>query len=588
MSRSGGERPPARRRPAGATVALLLAAALAAPAAAATPPRSLGGVDLNPAAEQALLQLQEEWLRWIGAFYQNSPERAGRVIEELLGSADQLGMSRLPDLSLGALARAVEVARDGDFKRARWALAAAERLDPGRPETAFATATVDRLEHRWAAAVASSARGWWRLARLPAERRLWLHDLALFALYVLVASGLLFIALAMVVRGPALFRDLVRAFAPALSRPVALLVAVFLLAWPLALPHAVVWTALYWSVLLWSYGATSERVVIAALWLLLGLMPFALAEQRLRIEVALSPAVRAMDSMLAERLYGGLFSDLGALRAQLPDDPAVFQLLADLQRRLGDPEAARALYHKVQELEPDNSDVLLDLGAYYFTKRDYGNAVRYFHDAASRSGSAAAYFDLSQAYSESYHFTESRQALDQAQRIDPARVGAWVTASATRRIQTFDRGFARAPEIRRSLLKARREATGGWSRQALARRGQTLLGAFVLALAALAVTRARRLLVGTTAAGAVTGSGPGRWWRALVPGLFSLGVGEGGRAFAAIALPMTCLLLPLGRSLGYRLPLGYDPGGAALWALGACGLVAFYAARLWNELREPV
>ena len=596
MSRSGGDREPVpcrprrprrRRRPA-ATVAVALAlAGLCAPARAATPPRSLGGIEINPGAEQALVQIQELWLRWIGALYQQRPERADGIVDELLITVRRLGMSRLPDLSLGALARAVEAARDGDFTRARWALAAAERLDPGRPETAFATATVARLKGRYASAAVAAARGWWRLLALPAERRLWLHDLALYALYVLLASGLLFVALELAIHGAPLLVDLAHLFAVKLPQPVAYGLAVAVVAWPLALPHGAMWLALYWSALLWAYGAVSERVVLVALWVVVALAPFGLAAQRLRIEAVIAPPIRALDGVVAGRLYGDLFTDLGVLRSVAPGDPAVVQLFADFQRRLGDPDAAHALYRQVQQAEPDNVDVLLDLGAYHFFKRDYGSAIRYFSDAAAaRPDSAAAYFNLSQAYSESYHFTELRRALTQAQNIDYARVGDWVRSSATQRIQTFDRGFARAPEIRRGLLAARLDANAAPAHQALVHHSQTLLAVLGIALAALAVARARRSLAGAGGEGDDRGAGASRWWRALVPGLASVQVGEGGRALGAIAIPVALLLFPLVGSLGYRLPLGYDPGVVALWSFAATGLAACFAIRVWRTLNE--
>ena len=598
MSKSRGDReavPRRRRRPGryrrpAAAVALALAlAGLAAPAQAATPPpRSLGGIEINPGAEQALVQIQEQWLRWFGALYQPRPERADAVIDELLATVRRLGMSRLPDLSLGAAARAVEAARSGDFARARWALAAAERLDPGRPSTAFASATVARLEGRYAAAAAATARGWWRLLVRPAERRLGLHALALYALLVLIASGLLFIAVAMAIHGVPLLGDLTRFLAGKVPRPMAYVLAVVVVAWPLVLPLGAMWLALYWSILVWAYGTVSERVVLAGFWLVVALVPFVLSAQRLRIEAAVAPQIRALDGIVAGRLYGDLFTDLGVLRSLAPDDPAVLQLLADFQRRLGDPDAARALYRRVQQAEPANSDVLIDLGAYHFIKRDYGSAIRYFSDAAAlRPDNALAYFNLSQAYAESYHFTESRRALSQAQQIDYARVGEWVRNSASQRIQTFDRGFARAPEIRRARLAALLAASAP-SHHALVRRGQTLLAVFAIAIAALAAGRARRRL--TSAGGELSafGAGPSWWWRTLVPGLMSLRLGEGGRALGAMAIPVALLLLPFVGALGYRLPLGYDPGVVAQWSFAAAGLAALFAYRLWRTLKEAV
>ena len=330
----------------------------------------------------------------------------------------------------------------------------------------------------------------------------------------------------------------------------------------------------------------SERVVLVGLWLVVALAPLALSAQRPRIEAALEPPIRALDGVVAGRLYGELFTDLGTLRSLAPDDPAVLQFLADFQRRLGDPDAARALYQRVHQAEPNNADVLIDLGAYHFLKRDYASAIRYFSDAAElRPQSALAYFNLSQAYSESYHFTESRRALNQAQQIDYMLVGEWVRNAASQRVQTFDRGFARAPEIRRARLAAML-AAGAPSHRALVRRGQTLLAVFAIAIAALAAARARWRVTGGEAS-SFTPS-PAWWWRGLVPGLASLGLGEGGRALGAMAIPVALLLFPFVGSLGYRLPLGYDPGAVAQWSVAAAGLAAFFAIRFWWTLKEAV
>src|SRR5436305_8675540 len=104
---------------------------------------------------QTLKQLDEQWLQWV---VQKNPQQAGAAVNDLMETARQLGMTRLPDLSAGALAQAVQAARQQDFPRARWALDAAERLDPGRPETAFAEAGVDWRQHDYPGA----ARAWLR------------------------------------------------------------------------------------------------------------------------------------------------------------------------------------------------------------------------------------------------------------------------------------------------------------------------------------------------------------------------------------------------------------------------------------------
>src|SRR4030095_13228567 len=228
-------------------------------------------------------------------------------------------------------------------------------------------------------------------------------------------------------KGASLYRDLADLIGRKLPRPVASVAAGLALLWPIVLPYGALWLPLYWSILLWGYATASERAVLVALWLLLGVSPLLLDAQRRHIAVALSPPVRAMQSWQEHRLYGSLFSDLGVLRSLLPESVAVKHLLADLHRSLEQWELARSLYRQVLEAEAPKTSALLDLGAYSFNKLDFGIAIQSFQKAAAIDpASAAAFYNLSQAYSESYMFDEQKAALRKAQEIDPKLVNTWL------------------------------------------------------------------------------------------------------------------------------------------------------------------
>ena len=154
----------------------------------------------------------------------------------LLDTARQLGMRRLPDLSAGAIARAVQAARQKDFARAHWALDAAERFDPGRPETAFAEARVDCLEGNYLGAAAARLRGYPRIFNHPLRALPLAPGPALWVLFVLLVTGGLFLAVQMLTKGTSLFQDLADLFGRKLPRPLALALAGAALLWPLSLP----------------------------------------------------------------------------------------------------------------------------------------------------------------------------------------------------------------------------------------------------------------------------------------------------------------------------------------------------------------
>lgn len=580
-----------RRLLARAAVAAFILAALPAAGPAGAQAAVAGGPtpELTPAVQESLRRLQEGWLQWTGALYGGDPERARAVVEDLLATSGQLGMRRLPDLAAGSLALAVEAAREGDVERAALALEAAERLDPGRPETAFAAAAVARIEGSWGAMLAHEARGYLRLPRMGLERRLALFDLAAWALASLLLAAGLFVVLLMAVRGPALVRDLGGFFGrrlPALPAAGAALGIAAVLLWPLVLPSGVLWLALYWALLLWGYAGAAERSVLALSWLLLVVAPLAVSGLRERVALTLSPPVRAMEAVARHRLYGGLFTDLGILPGALPDEPAVDHFLADLQVRLGQWDEARSLYLEVLEEEPKNVAALVNLGAYYFNRGDHGNAVALFQQATALSSrkpavGAAAHFDLSLAYAASYLFDESREALLEARRIDDVRVSRWLRPAERERIVTVEEGIARSREIEAALRREWSPPSEASPPLRFLRQARSAILVALLAAVALAFHAVR----GGRRAAPAERSRPGRLAAALVPGLPSAAEGRGGRALAALwvlsgaALALLVSAGGAGASLPWALPWRYQPGGWFLPLLAAGALAVFLAAR---------
>lgn len=599
MSRSGGESAGGTRvrraapPGAGAVPALLLVALLivAAAPAAAQVVAGPGAPELTPPVQEALVDLQEGWLQWSGALYGGDPERARTVLEEIRRTAGRLGMDRLPDLSAGALAQAVESAREGEGERAALALEAADLLDPGRPETAFATADVARLSGDHATAFLEQARGYLRLPRMGLEWTLALLDLLLWALASLLLAAGLFVALLMTLRGRDLLRHLSGFFARRVgSMPAPLhgvLVAITLL-WPLVFPGGLLWLALYWSLLLWRYSGASARSVLVLSWVLLAVAPVVGSRARERVDLSLSPPVRAMHAVERERLYGGLFTDLAVLPGALPDASSVHHFLGDFHLRLGQGDQARRRYELVLESEPENVAVLVNLGAYYFNRGDFGNAVALFQQAtalgsARRVPNAAAHYDLSLAYAESYLFDEQREALLEARRIDDALVNRWLRRPEHRRIVTVEGGVARIPEIERTL---RRE----WSPPAQVSPAlqllQTARPAIVVLLVAVLAAVASALL-GKAPGGP---SETGKLAAFLVPGLPSAASGRYGRAFLALLIVAAFALGALAArgGVGYSLPWRYDPGGAFLFAILGLALAVLGTVRAVRVARSGI
>jgi len=431
-----------------------LLAAMFATGAQAVDERPVSEVlGLSPEALVGFAELQDHWLEWLSAVARDDSSRAAEALDRLLVDARGLGLKRLPDLSLGAAGRAISFANEERFDTAARCLLVAEKLDPGRSEVAFAAARVARLQGHTTVAVREGLEGLSRLYQDSLMRRLWRADLMHWAFFIVLATGAVYVTFLMATLGVELFHDIhsyAGRFVPDMA---ALAISLVLLAWPLLLPAGLFWLLVYWSILLWGYGQTSQKVILVALWVVMGTAPILINAQRQQVRVALAPTVLSIESLASERLQGSLFTDLAALRAALPSSPAVSHLLADLHCRLGEWDSSRALYEQLLEDEPENGSALLNLGVCYLHQGDQAQAMMHFQKAANSSDAgAAARFNMSQVLSELYRFREAERELRIAQRVAPRRVGEWLRQVADQRVIILDGGLGRTDEIRQELV----------------------------------------------------------------------------------------------------------------------------------------
>lgn len=591
MNQGGPAQVGGRRR--ALLLALLVVTTLGrSPGAVAQEAGSESGLPLTSPVRQQLRLLTEAWRNWTRAYYQGEEETAGRAVEQLLSITQRLGMRSLPDLGNAASAFAVKAAQEGDFERARWSLETARQLDPGRPETHFAAARVSRLSGDYPGVLTSSLQGYASLLRLPVERAIWLHNVGLWLLYTLVVSGGLYVALQMGTKGGALLYDLSRLMSPPLAITTADVVTVVVLLWPLVLPSGLIWLAVYWSILLWGYGSLSEKLVFVVLWLSLGITPLLLSVQQREVHLALMPPVRAVDHLAAGRLYGSLFSDLGVLQTLVPDHPVSRELTADLHRRFGQWEYARSLYTAMLDetgaAGPDAAPARNNLGVYHHRKKDYGTAVNYFQ-AATRDDPqlAEAYFNLAQAYSQLYKFSDSNQAMARAKELDRSRVSTWERADVEVEDLAVgvDGGIRRAQSLRQDLRSIGHARDDSSSAADLLRRHFSLSVVVAILLLAVTLHLVRSQLGYRSTLLEHENLLPPRWDRflqPLIPGLVSARNERGFRAFLAISLPVALVMMTLVRVLGYRAPLAFDPGAGVSATIGWGLLVLLFVLR-WRS-----
>ena len=570
----------------GLVLALLLSALTVASGAAQEAPL---GFPLRDDVRQRLNSLQESWIEWLTAVQEGDGDRANRQVESLVSVADGLGLPRLPELAIAAAVRAERFARDDDFEGASLSLSAAERLDPGRAETAFAEATVYRERGETLAAARSTIRGYWRSLLDPLYRYVLVGDLLLWSLAIgtLLVAGLVSIQWA--TRGVLLFRDLVLFFERSVPSLVSKILAVALLLWPVLLPAGLLWLALYWSVLAWGYGTKWEKLVMITAWLVLGLAPLVVSEQIRRMNLDTTAHVRAMQSAAQGRLVGSLFHDLEPLGVQLPGSVALTHFFADLHLSIHQWELARAAYSQVLAAEPDNAAAAGDMGTCYFYEGNLERAIDLLQRAIQIDPNLAkAHFNLSRALSERYRFDESGEALRRASSLDAAGVSEWIRTADRSEIVMVGGGFDRQREIRAELAQNWRKQGGNSDLFALWRRTMSLPLALIFVFPAVFLylisskggNRSRRIE---------------RVWfpeplesvrRILLPGFAEAEGERWGRALIALAIPLLFLAIPFWTRVTYGVPWAVVPPALGLGLLPLVGIALFFLLRGLRILRK--
>ncbi len=199
----------------------------------------------------------------------------------------------------------------------------------------------------------------------------------------------------------------------------ALLVAPFALGLGLLLPTAALLG------LLWPSLKARERAVVLAFALTFAALPFAAplfdrAALPMRTETSPLAAVAGWER---EPASDARLAEIARLAADHPGDPYLDFARGWFAYRTGDFGTAAATWQRVATAWPTDARVLDDWGAALAQLGRHDDAMRRYQQALGVDGrDATAWFNLSQAYVQSYDFDQANRALSRASALDFDRV----------------------------------------------------------------------------------------------------------------------------------------------------------------------
>ncbi len=393
-------------------------------------------------------QYRAQWFEFLSAFSENDVPDAERALEAMRRAGRKVGVYRLSDFSRTAVYLGHRAEKLGALERAGRAYEAALKLDESNPDAIVANlwfllrqGRIQDALRRLPAAVAGFVSTREARVALLSSLSLWIA--------LGIAGMLAGTILALAVRHlPRAWHDISERASRSWGSAAVLPFGLLLLGLPLCISLGPVWLLLYWAALLYPYTEGRERVVLAAGFVALALVPPLLARvTAANIEERSPLFVAALD--LAERREDASAEDgLRQAAAVFPEDSDVWYLLGVFAERSGDLDRAQSDYGRAMQADPADYRPLLNRGNVRFTEGDYGEAIRDYIEAGKRAPqTAAVFYNLSLARGEAYDFEGQAAAIRQAREISNSQVNFWADNPTLSRVvpagYTLDRARER-------------------------------------------------------------------------------------------------------------------------------------------------
>ena len=198
---------------------------------------------------------------------------------------------------------------------------------------------------------------------------------------------------------------------------------------PLLCRLSIIWFCAWSLVLLYNYATRHERYVIKGFFALLILaVPLLAAAMGFAKCMSQDETIK----LLWKANYGYCdLRDTQLLEKQLdrfPLDDDVLLSLGLLFKKEGGFGSSQKYYEKILSGNPGNYKAAINLGNVYFAQHNWDAAITYYNQAAAMAPAktAAAHFNLSRIYQSKFMFNESEQALNNAKKLDLARVSSYL------------------------------------------------------------------------------------------------------------------------------------------------------------------
>jgi tetratricopeptide (TPR) repeat protein len=380
-------------------------------------------------------------------------DTAIKRVSDLLTTGRTYGIKTFPQYAASASGLASQSEKTSP-QLSSWAATTAGQLDGSSPAVVFSEADRAGRRQAWGQAIPLVARGFGRIMSDYRSSLLSRADLFIVAALAILLTAIL-LALALFIRyGRAMAHDFRELLSSRFSGGSVSVLAFALLFLPLFLWLGPMWLLLYWLAIFFPYAEAVERIAVAALLILVALLPIAADYEANRVAGVESPVVMAALSSENQAYQPEALRRLQELIAVVPDHPVLHLLAGNMQSFEGNEEQAQQHYNRAIELRPRYAGAHVNLGNLLFMNNEFQASMTEYEKAQQADQNlATAYYNHSVASGETYKFDQQTKMLESARKASPSFVERVTRVPPLQKIVMYSPSIDEAWDVTAELSK---------------------------------------------------------------------------------------------------------------------------------------
>lgn len=364
-------------------------------------------------------QIEKEWKDRLGYLQDGDRVKAAAAIENINKIKLEMGADNLDLISVALLIEAEEDVAKGDVDSAIEKAYAAREISPDYPAPYYHIAKFLFLKDKSIIAAVSSyidgiivsCRDFWNIFYLAGT-------IVIILLLSLISSFIIFLIFSLIRFIPLIEHNLNEWAGISLKRYSIIMIIIAISSLPLLLGRGIIWSAIFWLMLVWIYMGKREKTIGILFLLVAGSATLLLPLSGSFFSAGGSSGLEVMN-----RIYRGEWIShsyrSGEITNEEREDWKRYFSAAISMKMQGRLDDALRYYEEALTKDPGSPKILNNIGNIYFYKKDYEKAIYFYKLAIEKDKRlVSSHYNMSQALREMLSFDEGNKKFEEARGLN--------------------------------------------------------------------------------------------------------------------------------------------------------------------------